>query len=371
MKQEQKVSVDESNINGPIKKDFLSKFTVRSSDFALKYLETADASKPQCNRLISWFTKFKILSDKSSQWGSKLNELLSNYGELIKTSGFLESNQLEEMDKELPAIIPRDLGRSFRLLTDFIESLDLNNDIFTESQFRVHRIFYLLQKNCPNFDYLQGYDRFIYFSVCISLSFCHELNLNADAIESFAYYTAYYFISYVSIAKEVLDTDSNLLIMSDLSDFLQEWSAPTASAYKYQNLKCDLYAMNYLLLLFEEQHEPLETLVLWDLIVLHTNFENKMKGDQKKKEFIYALMVAHIIQVQIGLNASDSMQRISKASDFNLQRLVSDANRFFLRKPVTQITTEKSGGIPPGIFICVTSIVVLAIGFIIFKFIQD
>ncbi|KAK8846210.1 hypothetical protein M9Y10_020216 [Tritrichomonas musculus] len=374
MKKNQSISIDESNSNNaqaPITKELLSKLTVRSSDFALKYLETTDLNKPQCNRLISWFVKFKLLPDNSSNWASKLNELLFNYEDLKKKSGIADTTQLEEITKELPAIIPRDLGRSFNLFNDYLELLNLKDDTFDESRLRIHRIFYFLQKNCPDFDYLQGYDRFIYLSVCISISFCHELQLNSNATEAFAYYVSYYFISFVSIAKEVLDPDLNLLIMSDLNDFLKNSSAPTASAYKYQNLKCEMYAMNYLLLLFAEQHEPIETLVLWDLIVLHTNFENKIKGDQKKKEFIYAMTVSHLVQIQIGINTTDTMQRIVKANDFNFQRLVNDTNRFFLRKPVNQITAERRGGIPPGIVICVGAIVILAVGIFLYKVLQE
>lgn len=370
MKSEQS-STQINKSNKSINKELLSKLTVRSSDFALKYLETEDITKPQCNRLISWFVKMNILSGNVLNWSSKLNDLVSEYDDLIKKSEFVDSSQLEEMNKKLPAIIPRDLGRSFRLFIDLIGLLQLKAEIFTESRFRIHRIFILLHENCPGFDYLQGYDRFIYYCVCISLSFCQELNLNAKAVETFAYYASFYFISNVSIAKEVLDPDTNLLIMCDLNDFLKQWSAPTASAYKYQNLKCDLYAMNYLLLLFAEQHKPAETLVLWDLIVLHTNFENKINGDQKKKEYIYALMVAHLVQIQIGINGSDTIQRISKTNNFNFTRLINDANRFYLRKPITQITTERRGGIPPGIVIGAGLTVVLVIAVILYKFIQD
>ncbi|OHT07674.1 hypothetical protein TRFO_24094 [Tritrichomonas foetus] len=368
-----KVSAAPENIFPDIKvtKDSFTKITVRSSDFALQYLENSDISKPQYNRLVSWFVLFNLLSANSSEWPGKLNTLQQTYAE--KSSNI--DNDLEKLKGELPAIIPRDLGRSFSVFYQFYQDLHLTANYFDEEVLRIHRIFYFLTKECESFDYIQGLDRIVYLCVCVACSFCIQIGLNADYAESFGFYASKHFISEISIANQVLDPEQSSLIFMDVADFINTASAVTASAYKSQNLRADMYSMNFLLQLFAQQHEPVETLTLWDLIILHSKSSEKDKpfkiDEASKFRIIYSILMAHLMQVQIGVNTTETLQRILKTDDYNFTRLINDTNRFFLRKKISQVSNERSGGVPPGLVLIGVTAIALICGLLLYRFFQN
>lgn len=234
-----------------------------------------------------------------------------------------------------------------------------------DSTLRIHRIFYFLHKNDESFEYIQGDDRFIYLSLCISLSFCLKLELDEDSAEAFAYHLAKGFIKNISIANLVLHPDESILIMEDLFDFLKLSSPATAAAFISQSISSQMFAMNYLLLLFEEQHNPFETLILWDMIVLHCN------NNEQKMKMINSITVAHLVQCQIGVNPPETIQRIVQKKDFNFQRLINDSNRFYSDKHVYEGPVEKSGGIPPGIVMIIAMSILAGAALLLYQLMKD
>ena len=337
-----------------ITKETFTKITVRSNDFAEQYLETTDCNKPQFNRLVSWFIIFSVIPENSDGWAPSLNKIISEY---LKDSQSV-SLDVEKLKEDLPDIIPRDLSRSFKLLHELSEDLQIKEEFFDNAFGRIHRIFYFLDKKVDEFDYLQGYDRFIYYCTCVACSFCIQTGLNANVAEALAFNLSKEFILKVSIADTVIDPSHSKDIMYELSAYINSSSGVTASALKSQNLNPNMYALNFLLLLFSEQHDPVETLIIWDLIILH--IKDKMK-------YIYSLCTAHLVQCQIGGTTAETLQRITKMREYNFTRIINETKRFYERKPISQITTERSGNIPPGYIVIGLIIVFTLVGVIFYK----
>jgi hypothetical protein len=108
---------------------------------------------------------------------------------------------------------------------------------------------------------------------------------------------------------------------------LEKGSPATFAAFNMQKLKPDMYALNWLLSLFSDQHPLSRLLIVWDLIFMHLD---------QKDLFVSGLCVAHLNQCQIGLNEAETLQRILGTVDFDIQRLSEDTNRIV---GITKIVT--------------------------------
>lgn len=319
---------------GSSSSEILKKITVRDVPHCLKYLETLDIKKPFFNRMICWMLKFGLLSQKPGTWGAELEAMVSKYESLVSES--CADFGLEQVKASLPAIIPRDLGRSEILFQHVFEDLDL--PLFDDYQLRLHRIFLVLLHEVKDFEYLQGYDRFLYIMTAVAAAFCVHTGLKSGAIEAFSYQLVKYSLTKIVFSRVILNQEEAGDLYFELDEMMSKHSPATAAAFRSQSLKPEMFALNWLLLLFAEKHPMEDLLVVWDRIFLDiANLETH----------VLALVVAHLNQVQIGLNTTDTMQRILKTSDFNLERLFRDVEKMTSKERVVVTTNERRGGIPP------------------------
>ena len=334
----------------------LSKLSVKDLPHSLQYLEKLDFEKPASSRMLSWMVQFKLLPEKAGEWAPKLTSLVKSYNALVEKhcSGY----SLDKIKESLPAIIPRDLGRSKVLFDRIFEGLELDKKFFDDSDLRIHRIFLVIQATAEGFEYLQGFDRFIYIMAAVATAFCAKVGLSSSYCEAFTFHMTKYALTKLAWSKLVFDQTEANDIYFEIMEILRRAYPATAAALNSQQLRPEMFALNWLLLLFAEQHPIDELLLVWDLI-----FRNI--GDYH--EYVLALLVAHLNQIQIGLNTTDTMQRLMKTNSFDMTRLVKDVEKITNKKPVVVTTNERSGGIPPGIVI-VSLLALVAVGaFILYR----
>lgn len=326
-------SADPVALDG-VSPEIIKKITVRDVPHCLQYLETLDSEKPLFNRMICWMLKAGLLGSSSKTWCSSLQNMVDTYEKLIgeSCSGY-DINQIKE---SLPAIIPRDLGRSEILFRNIFEDLGLSP--FDDYQLRLHRIFLVLSHEMKDFEYLQGYDRFLYIMTAVSYSFCLHTGFQTNAMEAFAYQLVKFAMMNLTFGKIVLNPEQAGDVYFELDEIMGKYSPATAAAFRSQQLRPEMFALNWLLLLFAEQHPIDELLLVWDMIFLNiSRFET----------YVLSLVVAHLNQVQIGMNTADTMQRILKTSSFNIERLIRDVQKMTATEKIIVTTNEKRGGIPP------------------------
>ena len=339
-----------------VSKGALSKIGVKDLPHILKYLESLDLQKSESSRMVAWMVRFKILPEKAGEWAAILTKLVKDYNDLIERhcSGY----SLDKIKELLPAIIPRDLGRSKFLFQRIFNELDIDSKFFDDDDLRIHRIFFMIQSTEKQFEYLQGYDRFVYIMAAVSSAFCLSIGLDASYCEAFTFYLARHALTKLTWAVLVLNQSEASDITFEIAEMLRKSYPATAAALNSQQLRIDMFALNWLLLLFVEQHPIDELLLVWDLIFRNIDHYH---------EYVLAMFVAHLNQVQIGLNATDTIQRLTKTNSFDLARLVKDIEKVMGKKPVVVTTNQRSGGIPPGLFVLVVALLLIIVALILYK----
>jgi hypothetical protein len=315
----------------------LSKVSIYSPADAGKFLANNDDKKAKSGRLLAWLYKFGLLPNNPDSWASTLTRLLSSYESYVGKYG--PANEIAVIEKQMEPIIPRDLGRSLHLFDTYCNEVGLSLSYFSPPALRFHRIFLIISRTSQNFTYLQGYDRFAYICAIVACTFAQALGLKADIAEALTFHLAEFITTKVAFSHLVLNTERAKRSFAELSELLEKGSPGTYSAFRSQQITPDIYALNWLLSLFSDQHPLSQLFLVWDLIFLHL---------EHRELYVNALCIAHLNQCQIGLTSAETLQRILKACNFDLKRLSSDADRIAGFTKIPTMPNEVRHGVKPG-----------------------
>jgi hypothetical protein len=350
MRSSEPVKIEESGFT----EEALSSLGIPDYSAALTYLGGLDLSKSQASRLIPYFLKLGVIPAESDRWASALTELVQSYASLVELH--CPTEDLAAIEAGLPPIVPRDLGRSLPVFSPVFTALGLSLDLFPDPKLRFTRLFAIMHGADTTFVYLQGYDRFAFICAAIVAAFCTPLKVPLTVVDALTYFLTRAFISKLDYGYIITDHDRAAETYAALTIVMERVSPATASALKSQRLQPALYALNWYLALFSEQHPIAQTLVVWDLIVL--NIENR-------EDYVNGLIAAHLNQIQIGLNQNDTIQRIVGAKTFNLERLARDAQRAVMGQE--KLAPAPREGVPLAVAVIIPIIVFVVAGWILYR----
>lgn len=340
----------------------LAKQAIKTKKDAISFLNDTKETKSFHDHLLPWLIQFNIIPSDEKLWPESLNKLIENYKNCVsKYAADGEEPDTAALEKKLEDIVPRDLGRSLKIFTEMMSDLKINEAAFPNPSFRFHRIFVILRNEIPKFSYLQGNDRFVYISTIVSLLFCSQFEVQPDVAEAFGYHVSKHLLEKLAFGNAVLDPDESFLVFNGLSELIAKATPATYSAFNSQGLKPEMYALNWYLLLFADQYEIDQLLVVWDHLFLNVD---------KFQNYVTVLCASHLNQIQIGNNVGETMQRILKARDFNLTRLFNDAERIQNRKDGTVKTVTVPSSKTPGwviILIILILIIIVIIMYVLLK----
>jgi hypothetical protein len=347
MKSEKPVRVEGAEFTD----DLLYKLSVHNPSDAVKFLANLDQKKGNSGRLMAWLFEFGLLPKDPDQWPRDLTDLVTSYRSLVKKIG--SADDLQKIKERLEAIIPRDLGRSLHLFDTYCKDVCLDSAYFSPPDLRFLRIFLVISTTDKDFQYLQGYDRFAFICAIVSCHFSLALGLKADIAEAFTFHLTHFITTKVAFSHLILDRKRSEQSFAELSLLLEKGSPATFSAFRWQKITPDVYALNWLLALFSDQHPLNQVFMIWDLIFLHLDC---------RELYVNSLCIAHLNQCQMGLNAAETVQRILKASNFDLKRLAEEADRISGFTRIESMGNEKRRGLNPG------TVLLVILGVVCFAF---
>lgn len=282
------------------------------------YLTDLDEDKSLSSRLLAYLANMEIIPKTGAsvaQWSDRLNDLIDKYYQMKKH--YINDASTEDIQKELDPIIPRDMKRSIGLYGEYRKELDFNNDFLDDPKHVFSVIYLILSKEMEGFSYLQGNDRFLYIASIIVEAFCEEIDLAAEKGEALIYYLFKGFMEKMFLKDIIHDQEKLNNFFLRISVLFVNKSPLICNKLASFGLKPEMFAMNYVILLFVEQHVLRQLLTIWDQIQLHID---------QLESYVSALVVAHVNQIDLGRNAAEASKRILKENDFFLQRLIYEAN---------------------------------------------
>jgi hypothetical protein len=316
----------------------LSRAGVSDLPHALQYLEMINRKKPQYSRLIPWLLQFELIPTKPSQWPSAFSALATSYASHI--AAYCGDSSRESLEPLVESIVPRDLSRSVGMCSTIFATLGIDETFFDRPLIRFLRIFVILSKIEPGLKYFQGYDRFAYICAAVSSTFCLRLGLSVEIAEAVCCSVTHFFLTKLAwrdppTEKAILNSGT---IFADVDTALRRFFPATASALDSQHLQPTVYALKWIMVLFAENHPIEDLLLVWDFIVLNVG---------NAHSYIVGLVIGQLNQIQIGMDLSETIQRIQNKQEFIIDRLIADADRVVGKRPISTQVSEKRGGVSP------------------------
>lgn len=292
---------------------FLETSCIHSSSDATSYLNSEDSTKSLNPRLLSYLICLGRIPQYQNEWEPSLRSLINNYWEIANKCQFTP----EYFSASLPSIITRDVGRSIHVFSQMLADIGCDAAVYPDANLRILRIFYVLTQTIPNYNYIQGHDQFVYNAILIAVSSLKDQG--EYFIESLAFHLSELFLTKFCFSEIVLGNIQNPLYES-ATNVIERVDTKLAASLRKQKLTPDFYALNWMMLLFAEQHPFRDLMIVWDQFVLHI---------EDDVNFVGSLIYAHIKQIPLANDKFSTLQIITNKNDYNLQTLLEDIKQSY------------------------------------------
>ena len=293
-----------------------AQFKTTSKAAAEKFLKHISLNKENYERFLSWMIYLDVIPEDSSLWPQTLYYLVVFYDERRQ---FYSQNSNSVLDQKNIKKIEDDVKRAKQWFEDLARIFGLSDKIISVE--RIVRVLSFLMRESPQFNYLQGYDRFAIVSYLISYSFCQKINCGSEIYlisEAFA-------ISLVRKLIQFSDISSFLTNSDDIQKFYSTFDA----AFKIKNeqkiltlSKVNITSINFVTpwigVLFADNHDGNHLTLLWDHFILHYRQFNS---------YFLAIANAHLSQVPYNEQPYDMMENIQNFRDWDVIKIIKDAEK--------------------------------------------
>ena len=263
-----------------------------------------------------------IIPSDSVLWPQTFYHILKSYRGKMKYYG-QEIRQLlaEKSYKEIVNDVDRALSWFERLIND----LNIPKNLLEGAKEVLVRIIVITIKESPQYQYLQGYDRFAAISYALSLRFVLKFGLGQLEAEAFAVSLFRKLIT-INTTASYLERGTNVMrYFSNIDGYLRSHNFNIINLLEKINCGSVDFASNWAGVFFADSHNPLSFLLIWDEIVLHSN---------KFDELFCALVSAHLNQIEIEDDSPYSLlQNIQMKNDWNVYKIIQDTRNLLL-KPI-------------------------------------
>ena len=253
-----------------------------------------------------------IIPDDRLKAAAMVQEIFEEYLKMVKQN-FDDKSPLKVVPKREGQTIKVDIVRSIKWFYDFSEKQGLTKEQTKNADEHVKRILSLLSILNKELSYLQGFDRYVFITFFLGLNFTIKFKLCDKVAEAFSYY----------LSKKLLMLAKPYLILSDqplehfkeLDKLLEENFPEKFQIFKDIKMTSFTFALRWKLLLFCDEHDVNETMLIWDSIILKQDVFTI---------YLNNLCVEHFKQVKI--NEKSPVECVQKYKNWDTNEIVKNAN---------------------------------------------
>lgn len=282
------------------------------------FLESNSLYKSNTDRFLCWMVTFGYLNPNHDTWTKSLYVLYQNYQKLILNKfGSTPPDPFEAIPTKSRYVIKNDTDRGMGWFTEQSNSLNLPNFYTSCANFHSCRILALLNMD-PQFNYCQGFDRYIFVSYLLSLSFSRGGGLPPSFAEAMTYYIGQQWLKMANISH-YLEDPAHTVIEFDSFDKKVNELRPDIMKLLVDNGQGSFhYALRWKLLFFADEYSISNIFYIWDHILV--NRFNLF-------EYLSSLCLSHIIQVPLAPPGEQMIEIIQKFKKWDPQKAVKDADQ--------------------------------------------
>ena len=312
-----------------VKKSFeMANYTVKSFNDATEFLKKVDLRKSPVDRCIAWLIRLGALPRYYNLWPqtlyhtirsdrSKLDYFLRGSKDAIPTALDEKDRKqiISDVERASPIFrkIAKDLDIEDSLISDVDRITGVSHDTFV---FRVVRVICFMISGSPQFHYLQGYERFTFVSYALALKFAVSVGLSFIEAEAISGVILRRIIQIVDFSS-LLQMDTFMFQhFADLDAYLKRYNPKFISCLSRSNMSSVDFASNWAFVLFADNHDPLDLLLIWDYIILYREQYNV---------FFNALVSAHLMQVEYFDEPGQLISSIQCKKKWDIYKLLNDA----------------------------------------------
>jgi hypothetical protein len=307
-----------------------ARFSVTNVPMATEFLQSRDFSKCNVDRFVAWLIILNGIPPDPELWPQTLYYIIRSYRG--KLSYYIKRPDDLRIPNCLPSqisdAIKSDVARAITLFSVYAEAIGIPRDFWVDAELRISRFTIISIFESPQYDYLQGYDRFALISYILAIGFANRLKFSLIEAEAFAIVLFRRVIA-LSDAHQFLKSDSATRDhFSSIDAFLRVLAKDVMTTISQTNESSVGFASGWAGLLFSGNHRPLDVLMIWDQFVLHHDYSVL---------FFKAMAAAHLVQVPRARSSFQQLEAIQQFEGWDMAKLLNDAERFY---------NESSGGQP-------------------------
>ena len=299
-----------------------SAYNFMSNEEINHFLLENKTEKDGHKRFLAYLFKLQIV-DANKNLGNQIITLIQKYENLMYqifynntngiTPGYYQSQEYKLISNEIP--------RNFNYFRDLCSFLSLSNCLTDEIIYAQKRVLIMESfTEKPNLTYTQGFDRIMFLSYALSLSFMQKYSLPTKYAEPVAYFILKKLLYMINM-KEIINNpasfplnliDENLSkVREDVDDELRkQFSDSPISFY---------YAFKWRLLMFADDHKSPDVLLIFDQYLAHL---------EALEKYFICLCLAHVKQVTYE-DPSLIIPNLQNTMTVNVNQAINDANFFF------------------------------------------
>ena len=228
--------------------------------------------RPQ-NRALLWLNKLSIFPVNPDHWETVSYTILKSYTNLISVFGMSSNlnNNYENVtanDKKLIDTIQADIGRTQQNLNYFNVSNDEKQLIIK----RIERILFIFAKINTNFGYIQGFNELI---IPIFYVMYNDIPLffnDIEIVEAVSFEAFQFLLISSDLSNFYSFNDQSCQhMMSKFDKILNRFLPKISKRLKLMNILSIQFSFKWFNIMFAQEHELPDLLIIWDYILDHLN----------------------------------------------------------------------------------------------------
>lgn len=246
---------------------------------------------PPEDRFFAWLSLIGIFPSNPEIWPEKVEEMTKNYAGFVNDQNMIDYDQkiIENLtgimefgvnDNHLMSLIHGDVARTGHHIIHFPNpDLDAkptceddNLHPFHEHMRRIERILYIFAKCNPSMSYMQGFNEIVSVFYYVFSSAIIIFNYKWFKMEAVLFFTFQRIFAETGIADFYTTQDNSSLIHRRMAAFekMVKNHLPNASkTISDLNIHPLLYSFRWTNLLFSQDHDIPELLLIWDTLFAH------------------------------------------------------------------------------------------------------
>ena len=298
-------------------------FQVKNKETAIKFMKSKNLGKCASNRFLSWLVYFEAIPSDPALWPETFYHIIRNYRSKLNYFYSNKNQKMPILGAEQTTAIHNDVKRGKEIFSMIISEIGVPASMCDDSVTRISRVLCMLIRDAPQMSFLQGYDRLAFVSFALALHFALRISLSLIEAEAFATLLLRHLVPLCEAEKFLTNSQSSMQYYVDLDAFLMQHNTELMTNLKRGGFNSEHFAANWIGVVFADVHNPLETLLIWDYLVLYK---------QNVREFTQALVSSHLDQIQIDEDPTTTIGNLMSFRDWDTERIIEDA-KYLLSTP--------------------------------------